>query len=307
MNSITVIGSLNIDIVVRSARVPNAGETIAGTELHIIPGGKGANQAVAASKAGAPTRMIGSIGNDAFGQELTRSLSLAGVNSEGVSILQGVTTGTATILLEEAGENRIIIVPGANGQVTPQQIDALWSSVVESKMILLQMEIPLETIAYIIKKASANKIPVLLNTAPIYPLPEDLYPLIHTLVANETEAALLSGRSVTDQATALAAAKSICAKGVNACIITLGAQGAILYNQTGSLFQPSFKVKVVDTTAAGDTFVGVYAACVLAGRTTAESMKFASAAAAIAVTRLGAQTSMPAWQEVLQFLGSVGD
>lgn len=304
MEPITVIGSLNMDLVVRTSKAPQAGETLTGSDFHLIPGGKGANQAVAAARAGAQTHMVGCIGADAFGPVLLESLTRAGVNVAGVTRLEDVSSGTATIIVEDSGENRIIIVPGANGRVSKEVIQNQWRSIQQSGLILLQHEIPLETVHYIIERAHMEGIGVNLNPAPIYLIPQYLLSKIEVMVLNEVEAAALTGLPVTGPAAALQAAKSLFNQGVKTVILTLGAQGAILYSEWYELYQPAFKVEAVDTTAAGDTFTGSYAASILSGKAPPEALLYATAASALAVTHLGAQTSIPAREEVEAFIAN---
>ncbi|HWR65754.1 MAG TPA: ribokinase [Bellilinea sp.] len=304
MGIITVIGSLNMDLVVRTPHAPKAGETLAGTDFHLIPGGKGANQAVAAARAGAAVRMVGCIGEDAFGPLMLDSLMAAGVEVSGVSRLSDVATGTATIIVEDGGQNRIIVVPGANGKLTPDFIQRQWLTIQQSDLILLQHEIPLATVHAVIEQAYAAGIRVLLNPAPFYPIPADILAKVDTLVVNVGEAEALTGLAVTDAKTARSAAASLTDLGVASVIITLGANGALLRASNNDLFQPAFQVEVVDTTAAGDTFTGSFAASILHGLQPQEALHFASAASALAVTRLGAQTSIPAKDEVEDFLAS---
>lgn len=304
MVHIAVVGSLNMDMVVRTPRAPQAGETLTGIDFHLIPGGKGANQAVAAARAGAPTRMVGCVGADPFGPALLDSLSSAGVDVSGVAALEGVSTGTATILVEDNGENRIVIVGGANSRVSNEWIEAQWPHIRGADLMLLQHEIPLKTVQALIQRAHREGTAVILNPAPIFPIPDELYSKIDTLVLNEVEAAVLTSLGVTSPETAIKAAHSLVEQGVNTVIITLGASGAVLYNGLYEQYQPGYKVDVVDTTAAGDTFTGSYAASILNGKPPVEALKYATAAAALAVTRLGAQTSIPNKAEVEAFIAS---
>ncbi len=301
-SEILVIGSLNMDLVVQTARLPQSGETLAGSEFHMIPGGKGANQAVAASRSGANTHMIGCVGDDTFGEIMLELLRNANVDVKGVSILNGISTGTATIIVEEGGENRIIIVPGANGRVTYDLVEQKWDLISRSDLVILQHEIPLSTIHRSIKNCQQKDIPVLLNPAPMYPIPMDILTSLDTLVVNESEAAALTGNSIDGLDTAKEAARDIYQSGVKTVIITLGQNGAILLEGKGFIYHPGFKVSTVDTTAAGDTFVGGYAASITEGKSTTEALEYACAASAISVTRLGAQTSIPTKDEVEIFL-----
>jgi ribokinase len=299
---IFVIGSLNMDLVVRTTRLPQAGETLAGSEFHLIPGGKGANQAVAASRSGANTHMIGSVGDDAFGEIMLESLRNANVDVNGVSRLNGISTGTATIIVEESGENRIIIIPGANGRVTYDLVEQKWDLIARSDMVILQHEIPLTTVHSIIKNCQQQNIPVLLNPAPMYPIPMDILSAMDTLVVNEAEAANLTEISIGGLDSAKESARKIFQSGVKTVIITLGENGAILLNKNGSIYHPGYKIPVVDTTAAGDTFVGGYAASITEGKSSTKALEYACAASAIAVMKLGAQTSIPSRDEVEIFL-----
>lgn len=304
MGSITVIGSLNMDLVVRADRIPAAGETLAGSDFHLFPGGKGANQAVAASRAGATTCMIGCVGNDAFGPMVLTSLGESGVDISGVATMAGISTGSATIIIENSGENRIIVVPGANGLVSPSYVESRWEDIKQSGLILLQHEIPLETVQYILERSLTENIPVVLNPAPFYPISPDLIPAISILILNEVEAAGLTGDTINDQGSAMRAARRLVKAGVKTVIITLGPNGTVLKSSEEELFLPAFKVDVVDTTAAGDTFAGSYAAWINKGEHPSVALRYASAAAALAVGRLGAQTSIPWQEEVQTFLSS---
>lgn len=301
---ITVIGSLNIDLVVRASRIPRAGETLSGTDFKMIPGGKGANQAVAASRAGAPTRMIGCVGEDIFADTLRKSLRDAGVDVSGIQTVAGCPTGTAVIFVDDSGENRIVIIPGANGRVSIPRVEDIWPSIAQSTMLLLQHEIPLESVRYIIDRAHREGIPVMLNAAPFYPIPEGILAQVSVLVINETEAGSLCGFPVTDPQSAIHAARAIQKNDAQTVIVTLGAMGAVLANSDFNLYQPGFSIQVVDTTAAGDTFVGGYAAALCAGKAIPEALHYAAGAATLAVTKLGAQSSIPFKQEVIEYLKS---
>ncbi|QRN82057.1 ribokinase [Chloroflexota bacterium] len=302
MNSIAVIGSLNIDLVVQTTRVPEAGETLSGDSFNVIPGGKGANQAVAASRAGGSVFMFGCVGQDTFGPKMISELQKAGVNTEFVETVADVSTGTATILVEQSGENRIVIVPGANAYVTPEWIDDRWDEISKSSLILLQHEVPLETVFHIIHRAAEDNIPVVLNPAPIYPIPENYLKQVSVLIVNEIECASLVGFPITDRLRAKEAAEILHYQGIDTVIVTLGSGGAFILNTDTNFHQPAFQVEVVDTTAAGDTFVGAFAASMLQKKSTQEAMRFSSAAAALAVTELGAQTSIPNAEEVYRYL-----
>lgn len=302
MGSIAVIGSLNMDMVLRIPRTPNPGETLCGSDFQLIPGGKGANQAVASSRAGVATKMFGWVGNDTFGKTLCSSLTCSSVDAAAVYTTSTLPTGVATILVEDNGENRIIIIPGANREVSPAYVDKVWEPIARSSLILLQHEIPLETVHHIIQRAHQDKIPVILNAAPYYPIPDKIMGKLSVLVVNEIEASALSGISVFEQSTALKAAVALRRLGVQTVIVTLGALGSVLVNQDQSLYQPGIPVQVVDSTAAGDTFVGSYASTLLDGVDIPARLHYAAVAATMTVTRLGAQSSIPSKQEVHEFM-----
>jgi len=304
MYPIAVIGSLNIDMVVRIPRTPNRGETLCGTDFHLIPGGKGANQAVASSCAGVATKMFGYVGDDTFGRTLRSSLTSSGVDTTHVFATSAFPTGIATILVENNGENRIIIIPGANNQVSPAYINEIWKHIAQSSLILLQHEIPLETVHHIIQRANQDRIPVILNAAPYYPIPSRIMSKISVLVVNETEANALSSISITGYRTAMDAAIVMCQLGVQTVIVTLGAMGSVLVNRDQCLYQPGIPVKVIDSTAAGDTFVGGYASALLDGKNIPAALHYAAVAATMTVTRLGAQSSIPSKKEVLEFINN---
>jgi ribokinase len=291
-----------MDLVVRSRRIPKAGETIAGSEFQLVPGGKGANQAIASSRFGAATTMFGCVGKDAFAPVLIESLKSSSVSTEYLQTSREVSTGTATIIVEDDGENRIIVVAGANGRVLPDYIESVWDEISKSSIILLQHEIPLDTIFMIIDKAAAEGIPVYLNPAPYYPIYDEILKKINVIILNESEGSSLSGVQIKDLDTAVEAAERLLQKGIGTVIVTLGQQGSVLVNQNERIFQPAFKVKAVDTTAAGDTFVGVFAASMLDGKSSREALKFATAAAGLTVTRKGAQPSIPDYKEVCEFV-----
>jgi ribokinase len=295
---IVVVGSINMDLVVQAARAPQAGETVSGSIFKLIPGGKGANQAVASSLLGASTALVGCVGKDAFGPLLLAGLSEKKVDVSYVKTLPEVATGTATIVVEESGENRIIVVAGANGKVGKLEVEAARKLISSARLVILQYEIPMETVTYVIEKAHTGGCTVVVNAAPAYPTPAKLLTQIDVLVVNETEAKMLSQVSVSDVQSAFLAAQNLQAQGAKIVIVTLGAQGAILCSTKQHLHVPAIPVKVVDTTAAGDSFVGGFAASLVKGRDLATALRFATCAGCLAVTRLGAQPSIPTEAEV---------
>jgi ribokinase len=299
MANIIVIGSLNADLVVRAPRFPAPGETISGEDLAIIPGGKGANQAVAAARQGASVAMTGRVGNDSFGPALTQNLQKNNVDTLHV-LSDESATGTAIIVVDSSGQNSIVLSPGANGKVTPDDVDAVPFQ--DAKMLLLQLEIPLETVVHAASLARQNRLRVILNPAPAQSIPDSLLADVDILVPNESELQLLSGKPVKDTDTAKSAAQTLLEKGVKTVIVTLGANGALLVTDKQALHIPSLKVDVVDTTAAGDAFIGGLAAALLDGKPLEEAVRYGNASGALAATRFGAQPSLPTQNEVDQLL-----
>ncbi|MGV8050599.1 MAG: ribokinase [Anaerolineaceae bacterium] len=305
MKKITVIGSLNLDLVVQVARIPDKGETLRCKQFHMIPGGKGGNQAVAAHHAGADVQLIGCVGKDSFGTILTQSISANGVDTSALQVITDQQTGTAIVLVDETGDNRIIINSAANQCVTPDLIDSLWYAVRDSSFILLQHEIPLEGVKHIILRAHTENIPIVLNTAPFFPVPKEVLQKVNVLIANEIEAGGLCGFQVEDTNAALRAAKILHEVGVKTVIITLGALGAVLQDDNGALYQPGCSVKVVDTTAAGDTFIGSFATAFAETNNNLYALQYASSAATLTVTKIGAQSSIPTKVEVISFMAEL--
>ena len=296
MNKILVIGSLNADLVVRSPRFPSPGETIQGENLVTIPGGKGANQAVAAARLGAQVAMIGRVGTDAFGSMLINNLKQNKVNADRVIKDGSSATGTAVIVVDSQGQNSIILSPGANGKVTPSDINP--GSFSSSSLLLLQLEIPIETVIHSANLAREKGLLVLLNPAPAHDLPDDLLKTADYILPNETELGLLTGKPVKDLAMVGAAGVSLLARGAKNIIATLGAQGALIVNKDGVKLIPSFKVNIVDTTAAGDAFIGGLAVGLLNGKSLEDAVQYACACGALAVTKFGAQPSLPNAEDV---------
>lgn len=301
MCRLVVIGSINMDVVSNVAQFPQPGETIHSRATSFFPGGKGANQAVAAASAGADCVMIGAVGLDPFGSTLMDSLKERGVGVNSVLSKKG-TSGIAIITVNEEGENYIVLSEGANGRLTEEDVAAEvnWDGVYA---VLLQNEIPWETTQYVLQSANIAGVRVWLNPAPARTISEDLLSLVDTLIVNETEAEVVSGVKVEDFASAEKAGASMIDKGTASVIITLGEQGCYYANGRGEHFKiPAIRVKPVDTTAAGDTFIGAYAAACTEGLGTEEALKFATAAAALTVTRPGAQSSIPTKEEILAFI-----
>lgn len=294
---ITVIGSINMDIVTSTNILPKMGETVLGKAFHTIPGGKGANQAVAAAKLGADVNLIGCVGDDTFGQVLKQHLKHQGINIENVEPVTETSTGTASITLFEE-DNSIIVVPGANYHVTPEYIEKFEEIIANSDVILLQLEIPLVSVEKAVEIASTHKVPIIINPAPIQPLTKELLSKVDYVTPNEHEQeTLLTSCDWTEEEK-----NEIIKK----CIVTKGSKGVSILK--GEELQiPSFEVNVVDTTGAGDTFNGALAYCLSNGYTLEEACRFANATAALSVTKFGAQGGMPTLHEVEEFLQQRGE
>ncbi|TYP68658.1 ribokinase [Paenibacillus methanolicus] len=306
MGKIVVIGSINMDVVSHVERHPLPGETIHGSNTGNFPGGKGANQAVAASRSGAEVAMLGAVGEDAFGQSLIASLRDSGVDVAPVLRKEG-TSGLAFIAVSREGENTIILSAGANGQLLREDIAAARPVWADAYAILLQNEIPWETTRFVMEQAASAGVKVYANPAPALRLPGDVFPWIDTIIVNETEAGIVTGLAVTDSGSAAAAAAELIRRGVRAAIVTLGEKGCYYRAADGKeATVAAFRVEPKDTTAAGDTFIGAFAAEQSRGGGAEESLRFAAAASAIAVTREGAQTSIPTREETLAFLRERG-
>jgi ribokinase len=301
---IIVLGSLNIDLVVKTERAPRAGETLAAQDFQTNPGGKGANQAVAIAKSGGSVAMIGRVGADDYGHSLKDSLATYGVDISTILTTPGIATGVALIIVEESGENRILLVPGANGKVTTEDIDAAESLISQAKALVLQMEIPWEATKHALELADAHHVPTVLNLAPAYPISVEWLKKISCLIVNESEMHLLSGIEVVDNQSAQQAASRLLDQGVAAVILTLGSKGVLLATETGTEYVPAHPVDVVDTTAAGDAFVGSFVTALIRTGDLSESIKLANAAGALAVTKFGAQNSIPSYEEVKEYLAT---
>lgn len=303
--NLTVVGSINIDHVIRLAQFPRPGETLTGHDYRLVPGGKGANQAVAAARAGASTRFIACVGNDPQATQLVAGFAADGIDTSAISRIDDENTGVALIQVNDAGENTIVLAAGANACLTPTQL-ARSADRLHCRYLLLQLEIPLATNLAAASQAKAQGAYVVLNPAPAQALPDSLLSLVDMITPNETEAEHLTGIAVHDEQGANLAAQALHAKGINTVIITLGARGVWLSEQgkTGHLIA-GFSVQAIDTTAAGDTFNGALLAALQDNQTLMRSIRFAQAAAALSVTRLGAQTSIPYLAEINGLLDSV--
>ncbi len=296
-NKIVVIGSANTDMVVKSKKLPLPGETILGGTFFMNAGGKGANQAVAAARLGGNVTLVAKVGNDIFGTQTISGLKNEQIVTDYVFIDDTTPSGTALIMVNEEGENCIVVAPGANGQLLPPDI-ARVKNISDAEIILMQLEIPMETIAAVAKIAKANKQKVIINPAPAQKLADELLNGLFLITPNETEATLLTGIKVEDEATAAQAADIFLSKGVQNVIITLGKQGAYFKNADGTLKIDAPVVKAMDTTAAGDTFSGALTVALTEKKDWVNAIKFAVEAASISVTRMGAQASVPYRKEM---------
>jgi ribokinase len=300
---IVVVGSINLDLVASTDRIPQVGETVIGRTFTTFFGGKGANQAVAVARLGYSVSMVGNVGNDAFGTQLRNGLAEAGVNTEYVGTVEG-SSGTALIITGPNGENSIVVVPGANAQLTPKSIEQATPVLKQAGFILVQLEIPLETVEYLAEYAERHDIPLMLDPAPARELPVSLLRRVSWLTPNETETRELLKKNLDDDDQASnAAADQLLSRGVKNVVLKLGSRGCLIA-QGSQAHQniPAFSVNAVDTTAAGDAFNAGFAVGLISGYSAFESGVFASAVAGLSVTRPGAQPSMPRGDEVEKFL-----
>ena len=290
-----------MDLVTRAPRLPRGGETLIGQSFSTVSGGKGANQAVAAARLGAKVSMVGCIGSDAYGQQLRNALLAEQIDCDAISIVDGAS-GVALIVVDDNSQNAIVIVAGANGALTPGVIDRFDSVLQAADVIICQLEVPDATVGHALKRGRELGKTVILNPAPASrPLPADWYAAIDYLIPNESEAAALSGLPVDSLETAETAATRLIGMGAGKVIITLGAQGSLFADGLGFQHFPAPQVHAVDTTAAGDTFVGGFAAALASGQSEAEAIRFGQVAAALSVTRAGAQPSIPTLSDVQAF------
>ena len=308
MTKITIVGSVNMDLVFRTPRMPAPGETLSGHQFLQVPGGKGGNQAVAAARQGAQVRLLARVGGDGLGQQLRTSLEADGVDTTDLLALPGMASGVAGIFVDDAGQNSIVVAPGANAALTQADVAAAAESIQSAQFLICQLESPLASVASAIALAHKAGVTVVFNPTPVQALSDALLAQVDYLVVNEIEAAQLSGVAVHDEASARQAAQILLGRGTKTVLLTMGAQGVLSASTSGDglrvALHPAFSVPVADTTAAGDTFVGTFVAGLGAGLALVDACRQAQAAAALCVTRLGAQSSIPHHGEVAAFLRS---
>lgn len=308
--TILTVGSLNMDQVVQVPHIPTLGETLLGAgSLRLVPGGKGANQAVAMARLGASVAMAGRVGSDPFGERLLAALQADGVDTRLVEVDGEEASGTAFIFLEPGGDNAIVVASGANAQVGAdvRQMARIRAAIPAAAALVLQLEIPIATVKNLIAAGHAAGVPVVLNLAPAQPLSWETLSQLAVLIVNETEASMLSGQRVASLDDARTVATVLHEHGISSVIITMGAQGALLAtsDRTGKLecfHQPAPAVQVIDTTAGGDCFAGAYTVALSEGQPPRDALRFAVYASALKVTKFGAQSGLPARAEVEAFL-----
>jgi len=301
-NKIVVVGSSNTDMIVKLPHLPKPGETVSGGAFSTAAGGKGANQAVAAARAGADVSLVARVGEDSFGEQATAGFVDDGIDVRHVTRHPAAPSGVALIFVDDAGENCIAVAPGANAGLTPQDVDAAAELITEADVVVMQLETPIESVERAAALAREHGVRVILNPAPARELSDEILGNVSILTPNESEAELLTGIRVEDDAGAEQAARALVARGVDTVILTLGSRGAFVFEAGSGELVPSFKVQAVDTTAAGDVFNGSLAVGLAEGKPLAEAVRFANAAAALSVTRLGAQPSAPTRSEIEAFL-----
>jgi len=299
---LVVLGSINADHILNVRHFPQPGETVIGKQYNVAFGGKGGNQAVAAGRSGADISFIACVGDDDVGERIRKQLASDNIDTQPIEAIKDTTTGVALIFVNADGENVIAINAGANDALTPAYMQQYQQKIIDADALLMQLESPLETVTAAAKLAKAHQTQVILNPAPACELPDELLSLVDIITPNETEAERLTGIQVKDQADAARAAEVLHQKGIDTVIITLGSKGVWLSQKGQGKQVPGFRVKAVDTIAAGDTFNGALVTSLLEGKEMDQAVRFAHAAAAIAVTRPGAQPSVPWRQEIDDFL-----
>lgn len=290
---IVVVGSVTMDLVTRAAQIPRVGQTLIGTGFHTTPGGKGANQCVSAARLGYPVAMVGKVGDDSYGPALLKNLAEAGAETSAMEMVAG-SSGIAAIFLADSSENSIIVVPGANGKMDRATVDAHAATIRSAGMVLCQLEIPLDTLAYTLQVCGDAGVPVMLDPAPAAALPDSVWKNIAWFTPNETEAAFYLNEGASVEETA----RELLDRGVGGVALKRGSEGAYVAVRDKAEWVPPFNVQATDTVAAGDCFNGAFAVALLEGKDPWQAARFANAAAAICVTRRGAQAAMPSRDEV---------
>ncbi|GEO10248.1 ribokinase [Segetibacter aerophilus] len=304
--SLVVVGSTNIDMVIKANHLPAAGETILGGDFFMNPGGKGANQAVAAQRLGGNVTLVAKTGDDIFGKQSVQLFKDEGINTDLMVVDDINPSGVALITLDKMGENTIVVASGANATLSPGDVENASDAIANATVVMMQLEIPIETVEWVASLAKSNDVRVILNPAPACELPTSLFPKISIITPNEKEAEMLSGVAITDLDSATEAARIIRAKGVETVIITLGSKGAYISAGDISELVSAPEVEAVDTTAAGDVFNGALAVALSERKSLRDATFFACYAAALSVTKFGAQASAPSRQDVLAFVGNTG-
>lgn len=300
MKKILVIGSLNMDCVIKTPHMPKSGETIMGDEVVFVPGGKGANQAYAVGRLGGNLAMIGAVGNDSFGSAMLDNLRSVGVDTGRIAVMEGVRTGQAYITVDHKGENSIIVIAGANAKVTKEMIEANIDLLEESDIVIMQMEIPVETVIYAKEKALGLNKTIIVDPAPAVPdLPDDFWQGIDYIKPNETELEILTNIHADSEEQIEKGAREMLRRGVKNVIVSLGEKGCFYCSERKSKWIPTEKVKVVDTTAAGDSFTAAFALALCKDQSVEEAIKLGQKVSGIVVTREGAQSSIPGPEEVM--------
>lgn len=304
MKKIVVIGSSNTDMTVRSERFPETGQTLLGGDFMMSQGGKGANQAVAIARLGGRATFVAKVGDDMFGREARQYYAAEGIDTDYVSVDGSAPSGVALINVNGRGENRIVVASGANYSISREDIERAAGVIASADIVLMQLESPLACIEYAARIACDAGARVILNPAPAAALPDTIYKSLYAIVPNQSEASALSGVEIVDRASAVEAARAIAARGVGRVVITLGADGALVYEHGSAIFVAALNVDAVDTTAAGDTFCGALCVALSEGRSLSEAVRFATCCSAISVTRKGAQPSIPYRAEVDAMIAS---
>ncbi|MEP6736055.1 MAG: ribokinase [Chryseolinea sp.] len=292
-HSIVVVGSSNTDMVIKTAHFPVPGETILGGQFFMFPGGKGANQAVAAARLSGNVIFIAKVGRDIFGQQAIDQFNKEGINTSWIKTDASYASGVALITVDDQGENTIVVAQGSNAMLSPYDVDVAKNDIANASIFLAQLETPIETVMHVAKLAKGLGSKMILNPAPAQKLPDELFQYLYLITPNETEAALITGIAIKDLISAQLAAENLRSRGVENVIITLGSEGSFILTATGSSHIKAPLVEAIDTTAAGDVFNGALAVAMSEGNTLEVAVEFANYAAAMSVTRMGAQSSAP--------------